>query len=203
VVKANAFPYVTHLTDGAWPLLLSAASALPATTLLEVVWTRVNMRVESTSLSFGEDLNLDSLAKLADYRYVPGKGWEVIVFDSVDPDGLVDDGDQWEPVFLSDAEHALLLWMATHGELNLDQLPVGSDSIEVEQAAARLVEARLIGPDAGRNRVLRHLTQQCAVVALPDGRVAAGENVSGRLTTWVMKQECFRRSRRLSPSEES
>jgi hypothetical protein len=188
VVKANGFPYVTHLADGAWPLMLSAASALPATTLLEVIWTRVNMRVESASMDFGADLEIDTLARLADYRYVPGQGWEVIMSDIRNSDLLVDDGGEWEPVFISDEEHVLLLWMARHGELDLDRLPDGCDPLEMQQAATRLTAARLIGPDAHRGRVLRQLTQQCAVVSLPDGRVAAGENVSGRLTNWVLKQ---------------
>jgi hypothetical protein len=47
--------------------------------------------------------------------------------------------------------------------------------------------ARLIGADALRASVYRYLSTECVVACLPDGRVAAADNVSGRLTRWVNK----------------
>jgi hypothetical protein len=188
VVKANGFPYVGPMDDaGKWPVFVSVASESPALTFLEVVWTRLQGRVGGSSEIFGDDLAMASLVKLAEYLYLPGRGWEVMLLDTVPEKDLHAVEEEWEPTFLSDPEHVLVTFLCRHKEIDMAAPPDGFDTDEVRDAIARLTSVRLIGAESDRPTVSRLLTTECAVAALPDGRVAAGENNSGRLRRWVEK----------------
>lgn len=184
VVKVNGFPFVGPLKDGSWPLLCSIVNSKPALALLEVIWTRLHMRVGGTPEMFGEDLDLEAVAKLVDYKYVPDKpGWSISVFPDVSNEELrAAEQRRWEPIFIDETEHVLLLWLCNNQELDISSPPSGAEPERVQAAIRRLVDTRLVGPDASRTNVFRLLTTKCKVVILPDGKIVAGEDISGRLT---------------------
>jgi hypothetical protein len=189
VVKANGLPYTTRMKDGWWPLLLSNESAIPARILLEIVWTRLHMRVGGDPEMFGDDLLLERVTRLADYRYVPAAhGWEIELYDKVDASRPAHAEERaWEPLMLDEVEHVLVMWLLKNEALDLDAPPLGAPAEKLGDATRRLATGGLIGSDAGNPAVFRLLTKACGVAVLPDGRVVAGENVSGRLTRWIEK----------------
>lgn len=188
VVKANGSPYVGPMDDaGKWPVFVSVASESPAVTFLEVIWTRLQRRVGGSSEMFGDDLDVTAVVKLAEYLYLPGRGWEVTLLDAIPERDLHSAEEEWEPKFLTDPEHVLVTFLCLYNEIDMAAPPDGFDTDEIREAIARLTSVRLIGEDVGRPTVYRLLTTECAVVVLPGGRVIAGENNSGRLRRWVDK----------------
>lgn len=103
----------------------------------------------------------------------------------VDEARLKVDAQSWQPAVITDAEAVLISLLIERGELNVTQPPAGASPGEVAQAIQRLEAAGLVGADAAHANIYRLLTKECAVVFLPDGRLVAGENNSGRLTRWV------------------
>jgi hypothetical protein len=106
----------------------------------------------------------------------------------------VADAKGWAPVELDESEHVLVAWLCQNESINLDNPPAGVVLKDLEASINQLVEAGLVGSDASRGNVFRLLTRECLVACLPDGRVIAGENVSGRMTRWL--------DRNMEPQEE-
>lgn len=189
VLKTNGLPYSGPMKDGWWSVLVSSASSTPAMILLEVVWSRLFNRVGGCPEAFGDDLDLEALCRFVDYRFLPKQtAWEAAIFDDVPNKTLQGETKPWEPVFLDDVEHVVVAWLCQREELDLLNLPKGAPPEEVETALKRLAGEGLVGADAEVSSIYRLLTKECAVVILPDGRVAAGENNSGRLTRWVERE---------------
>jgi hypothetical protein len=137
---------------------------------------------------FGEDMELETLVRLLDYKFFPAvPGWELSAYPKIAKQQLIAEPKDWEPVELDDTEHVLVTWLCEKDEIDLAAPPRGADPALLKTAVERLVGAGLVGPDASLPTVFRLLTKQCAVVCLPDGRVVAGENVSGRLTRWLSR----------------
>lgn len=188
VLKTNGLPYSVPMKDGWWSLLVSSASSTPAMILLEVVWSRLFNRLGGCPEAFGADLKLETLCRLVDYRFLPDeKGWETNFFDDVPKKQLQGEPKSWEPVFLDDVEHAVVTWLCKD-ELDLQHLPNVAPLEDVSAALARLAAEGLVGADTKVPSIYRLLTIQCGVVFLPDGRVVAGENNSGRLMRWVERE---------------
>lgn len=188
VVKANGFPYAAPIKDGNWPLVVSLPSEKPALTLLEIIWTRLHVRVGGSPEMFGEDMHLEAAVPLVKYKFLPDvPGWQMSTYEPLSKSYFLAKPKEWAPAQLDAQQHVVVMWLSKKGEIDLNSPPKGSDPETLKTAIDGLVKQGLIGADASRPGVYRLLPRQCGVAILPDGRVVAGEDISGRLTRWVSR----------------
>jgi hypothetical protein len=200
LVKLNGMPYnspiIDHLStapvgyQGGWWPFYASATGMNALLLLEVLWTRLRNRYDLPSAIFGEDLEVEELAPLLFAKPVPQRGWQY-VSHLVRQASLISRSSLWEPAIISLEQASLLMYLGEVEEVKVDTDQAFADFA----AAARMTKEKFLDELASTKLVfvddqrrLRFLTYQCATVFLPDGRIAAGENSTGRLARWVTKQ---------------
>ncbi len=188
-VKANGLPWGRRIEDdGRWAMVATTTAMSPVRALLEIIWCRLNyLQILSAEL-FGEDMELEPFTRLLDAKCVPNIGWEFTAYSAnTRSSGKLVAG-RWKPVELrGDVEPTLIGYLGKHGELDMDDLPVGCPPEDVARAVERLVAEGLVGAFADRPSVYSLLTDECHCVFLGD-RVYAAENSTGRLTRWLEKQ---------------
>lgn len=193
--KNNAMPFVAPVdSDGWWPFYVSS-SHNPAYFFLEMIWTRLSYRYELSSEIFGEDLTMEPATRFLDCRVQTLsdlKGWEYnsrVISDKelkANKESL-----QWQPVILDQTQHMIIAELCNRCEINLDidkdleKFVIEGNYLSIDIFLEKLIETGLVYIE---NKKLRLLTDQCQCVILPDGRTVAGENKSGRLTNWVIKE---------------
>jgi hypothetical protein len=200
LVKLNAMPYGApilnglHLApegdqDGWWPFF-GSMTGQNGLALLEIVWTRLRDRFDLPASIFGEDLEIESPNPLLFTKPVSSKGWGFVTCEALSSQLIVKSHD-WKPVLLTEAQGAAIAYLAERSEVELDsdlefrRFAEDSNS-DIARFATDLQATGLVFIDA--NRRLRFLTYGCDVVFLPDGRIAAGENSTGRLTRWALRE---------------
>jgi hypothetical protein len=193
LVKLSGHPYRHPLkSDGYWPILASS-HINPTLLILEAIWTRISYLRPMPAL-FGEDLELERLSPFIEAQPVISKG----------PDGshgwmyretpmtarqLADGPDhmEWAPVELDDEQNVVLDRLCredvhtTDPQLLAFLAQAGRDP---EEFFRSLIDTTLVASDGSR---LELTTVQCQIVILPDGRIVAGENSTGRLERWVAR----------------
>ena len=98
---------------------------------------------------------------------------------------------QWQPVTLDRTQYVIIEQICNRGEINLDTdkdlepFVIKGNYLSLANFLGKLTETGLVYIE---NKKLKLLTDQCQCLILPDGRTVAGENKSGRLTNWVMKE---------------
>lgn len=183
-IKNVSMPWGSPLdADGKWPLLQTNGFLKPVYVLLEAIWSRLSCLGYIDDSAFGEDLEVEAWNRLIDCRLAPEKGWE---FDAYPAKvAAYDEGSvkEWSPDFLSAAEYAIVVKL--QGQLlNLDDL---EGDPELKQAAADLIQKRILGPITGEPRLVGNLLHMPMCVRLSDRRYAIGENNSGRMSRWCQK----------------
>jgi len=193
IIKLNGHPYHTQIReDGFWPIC-GSYSQNSISLILEIIWTKISY-IQSIPEYFGEDLEIEVFNLLLSGK--PHKdevekkwGWE---FESTEASQTLLDGtkktSEWEPIFLSNSQHIVILQLGKNGSLNIldndfrEFLAENNESSE--DFIAKLVNTTLVSLDQNQ---LSLTTLNCNIVLLPDGRVAAAENSTGRLTRWAQK----------------
>lgn len=192
VVKINGMPYASPIVEGIWPLLATYPSQ-PDRILLEVLWTRLDYQFGLGSSMFDDGLSTEALRPLL--RVKPEdlgntRGWLYSLIDASEERlNSVPEKQNWQPSELTAQQVSVLAKMTDGSLLSIDD-PEFNDWILREQLdkdafILQLVETGLVALSPARQ--LQILTVECVVVALPDGRIVAGENKAGRLTNWVEK----------------
>jgi hypothetical protein len=199
LVKLNAMPYGSPLVDqlaiapsadrdGWWPFYASMPGR-NSLALLEIIWTRLRNRYALPSSIFGEDMEVEVLTPLLFAKPVPGRGWDFLSHE-VDDSRLISRIVDWEPAVITEIQSAALSYLGAEGEVDIDSEEfakfAGLAQVAKEQFLQDLLSTNLVFIDAQRR--LRFLTYGCDTVFLPDGRIVAGENSTGRLTRWALKQ---------------
>lgn len=195
MLKNNAMPFVAPVqSDNWWPFYVSS-SHNPAYFFLETIWTRLSYRYELSSDIFGEDLKMEPATRFLDCRVQTLgelKGWEYnsrLISDKelkANTEAL-----QWQPVTLDRTQYVIIEQLCNRGEINLDsdkdleRFVIEGNYLSLADFLSKLMATGLVYIE---NKKLKLLTDQCQCVMLPDGRSVAGENKSGRLTNWVMKE---------------
>ena len=193
IIKLNGMPYGTKLgKDDFWPIMASYSNT-PILLLLELLWTRLSYTDKISSKIFGEDLKAEVLKKLLSCKIAKKNdklGWEYKYHD-ISSQRLRKMGTtfEWEPVFINNIQHFAFRKLCNEGYINLNDTKfiniIEKHDYDFDDFINELVGTDLIYVDDNHN--IRLLTDNCEVVALPDGRVVAAENKSGRLTNWVLR----------------
>lgn len=193
LVKINGMPYCAKLLDKMW-LIYSSYPRRPLLILLELLWTKLTYKYGITSDIFGDDLVMEQLRPLLFCKCIKQGdqvGWEYRSNDipKEDLEKLLYE-EAWEPSFLNDNQQIIIHGLCENMSANLDDkefinfiLSRGYKSLD--DFINEILSTDLVYID--HDKTLKLLTDECDVVILPDGRVVAGENKSGRLTNWVMK----------------
>lgn len=138
---------------------------------------------------FGEDLETEVPTPLLFAKPIPGRGWEFLSHE-VDDSRLISRTTDWEPAVIDEIQSAVLSYLGAEGEVDIDSEEfanfAGLARVSKEQLLQDLLSTHLVFIEAQRR--LRFLTYGCDTVFLPDGRIVAGENSTGRLTRWALKQ---------------
>ncbi|MGJ1269525.1 DUF6602 domain-containing protein [Sphingobacterium spiritivorum] len=193
--KGNAMPFISPVQgDNWWPFYVSS-SHKPAYFFLETIWSRLSYRFELSNDIFGEDLKMQPTNRFLDCRVQTLdelKGWEynhIVISDKklkANKESL-----DWQPAILDRTQHFVIMMLCKKGEINLET-DKNLENFVVEGGYTSLVDfiekLTATGLVYIENLQLKLLTDYCQCVILPDGRFVAGENKSGRLTTWVNKE---------------
>jgi hypothetical protein len=192
---AEGAPISTDL----WPLYASYADN-PMLLLLELIWTRITHRKQISFPGFGPDLNLEILKLLLLAKAIEqdGKvGWYYEYF-ALPPDILdrLPAKANWQPIEL-DLGQATVLGVLILKENSGVITGVDKNSPDLLREFENLpfslddsiAYLRRVGLVSLEDQKLRVLTRECKIANLPDGRIVAGEDISGRFSNWLTKYE--------------
>lgn len=183
------------VTDDLW-LLCASYPASPLILFLELIWTRITYYLEIFIPEFGSDLQNEILrplllAKAISHENKTGWFYEHLVLSEERLKGmpLVK---EWEPIDLDIAHFILLSQLVNEENNGRESLNIitsglseyfGKQGYSLDATLTFLEQKRLISVE---EKNVRLLTREIKVMALPDGRFVAGDDVSGRLTNWII-----------------
>jgi hypothetical protein len=188
--KANGQPYSVRMQGDWWPFYFSSR-VNPLLLLLEYIWTRLDLEFGVGGL-WGEDLSLEKLNPfLLTQAAVEGGqvGWrhEWVEFDEAELT-VSDDLELWQPAFLSDEQFVVITRLCEGHRvcINDDELLayLGEGGVDPEELKASLLDTGLV---AMAGHEIELITDRCRTAVLPDGRLIAGEDNTGRLTRWIAR----------------
>lgn len=188
--KANGQPYSARMHGEWWPFYFSSR-VNPLLLLLEYVWTRLDLEFGIGGL-WGEDLSLEKLSPflLTQAGEDGGRiGWrhEWVDLDEVElagSDGL----EPWQPEFLSTEQFVVITRLCEGHRVFLDEDELlgylDERGVDPEELKASLLGTGLV---AMADDEMELITDRCRTAVLPDGRLIAGEDNTGRLTRWIAR----------------
>ena len=192
VIKANGMPWGNKLEDGWWQLLLTGGPNTPMHSFLEIIWSRLNFLGMIGASIFGEDLEIDVWHKLLAVRpkSVNGEfGWEAQPYVAQVPKSDAPRTVPWIPSEITDDQSVIIAYLGKKGTIDLNNLIDGFETHpDLPGTIRKLQDMGLVGEDRTSPGKYSLLTQECGVGILPDGRIFAGDNMSGQLTRWLVKQ---------------
>ncbi len=194
ILKCDGGPYIGVHEHGRW-YFLGSRSGQPWRLLLECLWTRLAYLFKLDDAIFGEDLEVEAITPLcsAKARIANDKGdigWEYFPHEVSrkhlrEPEPTRD----WAPVELNDYEEVIVGLLGRGDEIFIDDEDFASFlkeyGAEPVSTVKALHEKRII---SRRDKRLELLTDKCSVVFMPDGRTISGENKSGRLERYALKE---------------
>jgi len=190
LVKLNGQPYTTPMKSDYWDFYASSRSN-PTLLILEFIWTRLSRDFNLGGL-WGEDLDLQNFAVFLsgkikevsnkigwDYNYTLGKEADF----KNEPQEL-----PWEPCYLTNTQFVIINRLC-EGEVERIDDPelinfLNDKDEDIDKFILSLQKTGLVALDGSE---LKLTTDECTCLILPDGRFAAAENNTGRLTRWSMK----------------
>lgn len=98
-----------------------------------------------------------------------------------------DDLEQWQPAFLSTEEFVVITELCEEHRMFLDDELLGylgERGVDPEELKEGLLDTGLV---AMAGHEIELITDRCQTAVLPDGRLIAGEDSTGRLTRWVAR----------------
>ena len=197
VGKANGQPYSARLRDDWWPFYFSSR-VNPVLLLLEFIWTRLDLEFGIGGL-WGEDLSVECVSPflLAQGVEEQGRrGWRM-EWAELDEATLAScpGPEPWQPQVLTNEEFVVITQLCGGRRVLIDDPEllsyVAERNINVDALVSRLLETGLV---AASGKELELITDRCGTALLPDGRLIAGEDNTGRLTRWIEKYMTARES---------
>jgi hypothetical protein len=191
--KSNGVPYGMPIQeDGYWPFYFSS-NHNPLLIMLEMIWTRLQYLFELPSEIFGDDLESELhhpflIAKLQSRAGLRGWEYNEVTLDTTLLEEPLGTG-SWEPAFLSELEFTVVSYLCKHeyidclNDKGFQQL-LKENKTTLEKLRETLEQTGLVAFDKDKMVLL---SEKCSTVVLPDGRLIAGENKTGRLTRWVKR----------------
>lgn len=196
--KANGMPFHAPLQDdGFWPIY-SSTTINPLEMLLEVVWTRLSYEGRLSGEVFeGSDVAVAAhrFLDVHPLKLPTSWGWEYRYCGKLPKrlDGLRNEV-RWEPTLIDHVQQAILLRAQEDGFVDLsaeDNVSYLNDNGYTPETMTESLNALGLAARVGDH--LRLLKEDCAIVMMPDGRIAVGEDSSGQLTNWIMEEEAKRK----------
>lgn len=197
MLKQNGMPFGYPMTEDNWWAFYTSSSYNPTKFFLETIWTRLSYKFEQLpSDIFGEDLIMEPANRFLDCRIKElngHQGWEYNYFTLSD-DFLKENpgAAEWQPVELDMRQHVIVSELCNKGEIDLatdkDLEPFVVKGGIYSSQADFVEKLKATGLVFEENNKLKLLTDQCQCAILPNGKFIAGENKSGRLTNWIMKE---------------
>jgi len=197
LIKLNAMPYALKVQYGDgreessdFYHIYGSYSKNPLLILLELIWTRLSYQFGLPSDVFGEDLQVEVTHPFLECRInqLDGKyGWEYKYHDL--KQNFLDNlgyEEKWEPTFLNEKQHLLISLLCNEDKINVNDPFIDDligDGSKVDFIKC-LKKTYLVAIDQVDNLYL--LTDECQTMILPDGRLIAADNKTGKLTRWVM-----------------
>lgn len=193
MVKANGHPFSVPLVDEDWWPFYFSTAVNPVLMILELIWTRLNQLFDLGDM-WGDDLELEVphaflLAK-GDRLEDGSSGWHYQFVNNT-PSALagLEDVESWQPHFLTTAQWVVVNTLCQGRPVRMDDESLvaflgGEEVSDLDEFWQSLLDTRLVArTDDGRELVL--ITRQCQTAVLPDGRLVAGENNTGRMSRWL------------------
>lgn len=197
MMKQNGMPTGTEIqADNWWPFYTSS-SYNPTYFFLELIWTRLTYKFKDLSMDiFGEDLTMEPVNRFLDCRvgqFNGMNGWEYNYWETSNQ-SLLEHTEitYWEPVELDMKQHVIISELCNKDVIDLSENKT-LESFVIEggfyhsliEFLDKLKETKLVFIE---NNKLKLLTDHCQCVILPNGKVVAADNKSGRLTRWIEKK---------------
>lgn len=193
LLKQNGMPFICRVQQDNWWPFLSTSSYNSTYLFLETIWTRLAYRFD-LSLDFGEDLNMEPATRFIDCRakIVEGMtGWE-FNYITVGDESLSENIEviEWSPAFIDTIQFSVFNVLLQKNEIDLStdtqigELACNNGYSSLSELVDSLKSTNLVYTEGSK---LKLVTDRCQCCFLPDGKIVAGENKSGRLTSWVDK----------------
>ena len=196
IIKNNGMPYFMPFNYNKpfyWHISVSS-NKTPIVHLLEVIWTRLSYKYELSSIIFGDDFDFAPTHPFLDCKFAKlpdgtmGWAYDYHIFTD-DALNTSQTAPSWQPAFISQVQASVLVLLTRTGSINYETDAslfnlIHQAETNVDSFINELVNTGLIykkGPE------IRFLKDRCEIIALPDGRFAAGENKSGELSYWLNK----------------
>lgn len=193
LIKANGMPFGYPLDEDEWWAFFISSYDNPVYFLLEVIWTRLHYMFEISSEIFGEDLTNDEVHGFILGRYKELeqiRGWEYFYLPTTKKELKKPlNHKEWEPVFVDQVQFIVLNRLCkvetidtkNDKEMNefLSKQNYSWDSFIKSMRDTGLVDTK--------NGILKLITENCVCGITNDGRYFAGDNKTGRVTRWTIK----------------
>ncbi|MGH2667473.1 DUF6602 domain-containing protein [Flavobacterium sp.] len=196
IIKNNGMPMAMPLTEDEFYFhILASSNSKPMYHLLELIWTRLSYKFEISSDIFGDDFDFETVHPFLSCKErkmdETSWGWEFLYHPLTRKQlsaPLV--STPWEPTEINKDKYSILnvLTQVEFVDINSDKdflKFIKTEKIDVEKIIKELSEARLIYIDEGKMGLL---VDELYTVFTPDGKIFAGENKSGEMTSYFSKQ---------------
>jgi hypothetical protein len=195
MIKNNGMPFIATLSDDKWWPFYTTSSFNSTNFFLETIWTRLSYKYDLPMDIFGEDLVMEPHTKFLDCRFkeIDGHfGWEFDYF-AAKKDTLLKNVEtaDWQPIEIDIAQHTIIWELCNKEEINLENnnemegFAKSNSYKSLEEFIDKLLATGLVSVESKK---LKLLTDECQCAILPDGRIVAGENKSGRFQRWISKE---------------
>lgn len=190
ILKLNGMPYSYYKSDTEW-LGFASAKDGPFRILLELIWTRLTYQMHVPVEVFGDDLSLEQFSPLIKFRYIKErKGFEGIPIKISSSELKKDiEEKQWEPAEITEKELVFLQLIENHdADISHNEIALflKENKINIINFCENL-RAKNLG--YLQDNKFYYLTDALTCVALPDGKIYAADNASGRFTNWLNSQK--------------
>jgi hypothetical protein len=193
LIKANGMPFGYPIDEENWWPFFNSSYDNPVYLLLEVIWTRLHYKFGITSEIFGDDLKVDEMHGFLMGRYKELnhlKGWEYFYLPTTKEElERPLNHKEWEPTFVDQVQLVFLNRLCknetidTNGDTSLIEF-LSKHGYTLDSFLKSLRDTGLVDTKDG---ILRLITENCVCGITADGRCFAGDNKTGRVTRWTIK----------------
>jgi hypothetical protein len=194
MLKMNGMPFIGSIENDWWSFYVSS-SYNPIYFFIETIWTRLAYKFDLPDSIFGDDLTMEPAHQFLEgkiqtkgscigwgYKYLPLSDEELNKKEPIR---------EWAPLEIDEKQVAFFTLLGRQNEIDIRDKKFIKFVIEdgrykdIDDFLYKLIDNGLIFIEGN---MIRSLTKECACVYVK-GKWFVGENCSGRLTRWAMKEE--------------
>lgn len=195
IVKNNGMPMgIPFTNDDYYWNVLTSSTGKPMYHLLELIWSRLSYKFGISSDIFGDDFEIEAThpfisckeRKIDDDNW----GWEFMYHTLTRKQlsmPLVTT--PWTPTEIDKDKHSILYVLSQSGTIDINNDEqflkfIKDNNLNAKKIIKELIETRLVYVDEGQMGLL---VDELFMVFHTDGKVYAGENKSGEMTSYFSK----------------